>query len=651
VADSITKSQRSHWVIVRHCWAIFACALILLFAFCGAPAWAVPGELPVVQQGNGVTPDWEHISFADLPVMDFAGTIDLPDDLDLEDDLDYRLSRTWQAGDSAASVLKLGDLQDGFGLETFRLGDAVRLGGVDANALSLENFQEILENQSIASLVDRLPTIGNHKLSEVQPLYDLVARRLPTFQFNLPEITDSITAPIQQFQNLNNLAFWQDQTISSIVSDQFGSQLGWGLSLNEINPSNYTFTQLPGLDQAQIQNIPGWRNLSVAQIPGLAGVPFAAFNAINTIRQFLGIIAIHDVTYGGDQEHKESRQTATKFSITGSNVVGFRYQCRQPKGCDYIELESPIKLGALGDPRCLHGARWIRGGRGKGEQMVRGGSGILGILNGGLEPTGRHPFGNVFKVVLVDTDESTGTGRFGLYFRVCRRRPINLGCTPYFIGPIPWFPTKEKGIVLVGMTPQTPPSNIPAPSIPPEVQAILDQHGGTAGDESGEGINAASSECAQKAIAQAPAGDRSAATEIIPLLLAEAQRAGIRDPRQIAYILASVQAESNFRPRTEDGSSCNQYGSGCYQGRGLIQVTHDYNYRYWSRRLNIDLMQNPDLANRTDIAVKIAVLGMKDGTFTGMTAEGELLPGGGRKLSDFINKLDGGSAQDVMMEK
>ncbi len=83
--------------------------------------------------------------------------------------------------------------------------------------------------------------------------------------------------------------------------------------------------------------------------------------------------------------------------------------------------------------------------------MVKGGSGILDMVNGGMEPTGRVPFGAVFKVVLSGTDESKGTGQFSIYTRFCSNSFFApLGCTPYFIGPIPVWSTKEKGFVLTG---------------------------------------------------------------------------------------------------------------------------------------------------------------------------------------------------------
>lgn len=46
---------------------------------------------------------------------------------------------------------------------------------------------------------------------------------------------------------------------------------------------------------------------------------------------------------------------------------------------------APSGLGGMSDSGGLHGAHWIRGSKGDGEQMVPGSKGILGKLNDGME--------------------------------------------------------------------------------------------------------------------------------------------------------------------------------------------------------------------------------------------------------------------------
>lgn len=136
----------------------------------------------------------------------------------------------------------------------------------------------------------------------------------------------------------------------------------------------------------------------------------------------------------------------------------------------------------------------------------------------------------------------------------------------------------------------------------------------------------------------------------------ELKKAGISDPKAIANILAQIQAESGFRPRSENlaGYSAQTlfrfYGVGNkngnkvrfntieeaqalraqgpeavgnllyggrlgnapnegfkYRGRGLIQLTGKDNYKAYSKKVGVDLVNNPDLANDPVIASKIAV--------------------------------------------
>lgn len=133
------------------------------------------------------------------------------------------------------------------------------------------------------------------------------------------------------------------------------------------------------------------------------------------------------------------------------------------------------------------------------------------------------------------------------------------------------------------------------------------------------------------------------------------QERGINDPNAIANILAQIEAESNFNPRSEElgaysaetlfnfygpNQSRNRvrfqtiedarrlkaqgpeavgnllYGGRLgngpnegfkYRGRGLIQLTGKDNYQRYGRIVGVDLVNNPDLANDPIIASKIAV--------------------------------------------
>jgi putative chitinase len=61
-----------------------------------------------------------------------------------------------------------------------------------------------------------------------------------------------------------------------------------------------------------------------------------------------------------------------------------------------------------------------------------------------------------------------------------------------------------------------------------------------------------------------------------------------------------------------------------YCGRGLVQLTWYANYLKAGRKLNIDLVNHPDLAMRPDIAARIMVEGMREGWFTGRDINDDL---------------------------
>lgn len=388
------------------------------------------GGLPTIANELGaVVPDWARITFSLLPLTNKPGSLSLssfPEEV--LNILDYDISRVWDAGASIDSILKLGDLAEATTIRDLALSQVARLTGIDLSQISLEDFS-LSKWQTIEDLVRAIPGLRNLPLEQVKPLYDLVTNVLGS---NL---------------DLTNLG----QTIGDLLNLPEIA----GLSLEELGDlSQYGILDIPGLIDSPLGELNKWQDAFIGGIPGLKDVPFT------TIFQGLqsgGFVGLHDVTYG----QKEARRLNT---ITGSDVEGFNVPCDQDS-CSYIELSGPSWLNA----EALHGKQWIKGGTDADAQMVEGGRGLLKIVNGGKEPTGRHPYGKAFKVVLTDTTESEGLGEFASYFRYCRRF---YGCTPYFIGPLPWFDTHEDDIVFVGLN-QTaePPSNAPEnPGLPPGTQ-------------------------------------------------------------------------------------------------------------------------------------------------------------------------------------
>lgn len=116
-------------------------------------------------------------------------------------------------------------------------------------------------------------------------------------------------------------------------------------------------------------------------------------------------------------------------------------------------------------------------------------------------------------------------------------------------------------------------------------------------------------------------------------------RYGDGDPAKLAYVLATAfhetarfkfmrevwgptAAQKRYEGRADLGNTVVGDGKK-FLGRGFVQVTGRRNYSDWSRRLGIDLLKEPQLAEQPAIAARILVEGMMLGTFTG------------RKLSDY----------------
>ena len=83
-----------------------------------------------------------------------------------------------------------------------------------------------------------------------------------------------------------------------------------------------------------------------------------------------------------------------------------------------------------------------------------------------------------------------------------------------------------------------------------------------------------------------------------------------------------------------------------YRGRGIIQLTGKNNYKYYGDKLNIDLVNNPDLAKEPDASIEIALLFWKEKGCGLLARKGDvktvtkLINGGYNGLEDRQNRFD-----------
>lgn len=99
--------------------------------------------------------------------------------------------------------------------------------------------------------------------------------------------------------------------------------------------------------------------------------------------------------------------------------------------------------------------------------------------------------------------------------------------------------------------------------------------------------------------------------------------------KQVAYLLATIKHETantfeairerRADPNRQPGVAAQQarYFDTGFFGRGFVQLTHEDNYRRLGQRIGVgnQLVQNPDLALRPDIAAQIALTGSQEGLF------------------------------------
>ncbi|MBD2451152.1 hypothetical protein H6G76_29285 [Nostoc sp. FACHB-152] len=358
-------------------------------------------------------PDWSKITWDKLPLIQQAGFIKIP--AKLIPVFGYNPSRSWDAGQKSDSVVMLGDADDAFSLGNFTLAGIrkVALSNPVANSQPTLKDLGFMKWQTTQSLVKAIPRLGRLRVNQVQPILALFGKSgyLP-YSCSSGTINDCI------------------ETYPELGKKPLGN----------INLEDYSTLSIPGLSTTPIRNFAFWQQTPINQIPQLSFVPFDKMP--QPVNSGQGVVGIASVVFGSREQGEE---IADNYFISGSVVRGDRTvtkACTVGKKCAYLEL------GDFTPYAGLYGKRWASG---TDSPLVKGGYGFLAAVNGGKEPTGRLVYGNGFKVVLTNTNESEGKADFALYFRICARPPFMAKtCTPYFIGPIPWIGVKENDLVIVG---------------------------------------------------------------------------------------------------------------------------------------------------------------------------------------------------------
>ena len=381
-------------------------------------------------------PDWERITFANLPLSEEAQiqTIDFSQFIASEDGEMPTLDQVWVPGMRLDEFLKLEDIEELFedanaplnlGNLTLEAISGLTLSEINLQDLRLSDFP-LLAQMTLGELVEAVPYLEYFPLQKVTPLLELV---------------DSYSNEI-------------DAALS--IAELFIGNKGLAdLALSSIRLEDFAINSIPNLVQAPITEFKDWGKSLISEIPGLNSVPLSMLGIAGG---WGGMMPRIDVAYGT----AESRRANT---ISGSYEEGFDVPCT--KECAYAEIVSMPPLGNLNP---VYGKQWISGKY----QKVDGGSGLLASYNGGQEPTGRHPFGEAFKVAIWEVDESKGEIETRLFFRIGGGGL--LGRTPYALPPggIPFLTFHEKDwFPLVGFLDGDGGSSTPSDLYPEEIQAAV----------------------------------------------------------------------------------------------------------------------------------------------------------------------------------
>jgi murein DD-endopeptidase MepM/ murein hydrolase activator NlpD len=420
---------------------------------------------------------------------------------------------------------------------------------LDWNFLTVGDIPRLSDGQSFASTVDMedYPAVGEMTLGQVSGSAT-IGNNAALAEVKVGDLVDSV-------DGLSEKKVSEAPAIGKIIENyavQKGLDIGFkyadkyigkvfdkipelkGIPIGQFSGllSGDPLSAIPGLADVAMKKIPGLDKVSLDKIPGLDKIP---------LKDIMDLAKYSPVAILNHIWSKEETQSVFK-SVSGSKEEGWSVPCTQTS-CGYSELAD--YRGSL-ESLPYSGARWNLGGPKKalGQQMVKGGSGVMGATFGGKEPTGRA-LGNDLKIVLTNVDQSKGSVDFSLYTHACTK---HAGCSPFIFGPIPFYTTTETNLVFMGV----PNYNLKKKNLGKlagaskwldKAQMVADAY-----DPSGAGGEGSSElgRCADKALAVVDPDDTDEASTLVPTLISESLGGGL-DANQTAFLLAATEKEYGYK--------------------------------------------------------------------------------------------------------
>ena len=373
-------------------------------------SWAQQYPAKTLQSGGDL--DWTQVSFSSLGEIESAGEISHGE-----------FYRAWNTGDTVSNVLALEDIAQQTAAQQLTLNDINMATDRDWRQQSIESFS-LLSRQRMDGLVEVVPNLSNFRVADVLPLKSL-------FSASNVDLSDATVAE----------ALDKDPLLNSLRLDDLGDEL-----------ESFSLGDIPNVEMTTLESLSGWESVTISEIPGLSNVPFMAMP--NFFDSTLGIIARIDMVWGASEDRRQN-------TISGSNQSGFKVPCSEggklvePEPgdkCAYIELDDLEDEGRAVQSS-FEGKQWISGRY----HEVQGGFGSLKTMPSplgytpGYEPTGRHPFGDLFKVVVWEPDETSDRVSFRMFFRWCSYSSVEgRTCTPYNQMAVPFFTQPVNSYVYIG---------------------------------------------------------------------------------------------------------------------------------------------------------------------------------------------------------
>ncbi len=143
-----------------------------------------------------------------------------------------------------------------------------------------------------------------------------------------------------------------------------------------------------------------------------------------------------------------------------------------------------------------------------------------------------------------------------------------------------------------------------------------------------------STEITASLISEVPAGSRESVRKNLPYIAKALEGEGILNQNVLAYALATIEHETagTFEPIEEikgrkSARRLGYEGGTDYFGRGFIQLTHLRNYKNIGQRIGLgdQLVKNPDLASKPDVAAKVLAAFFKDNNVANLASSGNFV--------------------------